>query len=267
MYNQSINLIGWTHSPNAHHHPHPTPTPTPPTPKQNQLQNKGFLWNSAQNMLSIYWKIPYLYNAENWRALRSMSSYETPLRTHRKLRQDINCNEIGNELNERCTTWFSFRISVVEHIYQWLFLVYWKCYPLKWSALSRLSKNPKHNIDVIMGTIASQITSLTIVYSTVYSDANQRKHQNSASLAFVLGIHRWPVNSPHKWPVTRKMFPFDDVIMKDVLWAPEDTKWLEVYEIPCFTRFVSTPTLSPLMSPQFVGFNKSSYIISSGELS
>ena len=64
-----------------------------------------------------------------------------------------------------------------------------------------------------MGAIASQITSLTIVYSIVYSDADQRKHQNSASLAFVRGIHRRPVNSPHKWPVTRKMFPFDDVIM------------------------------------------------------
>ena len=64
-----------------------------------------------------------------------------------------------------------------------------------------------------MGTMASQITSLTIVYSTVYSGADQRKHQSSASLAFVRGIHRWPVNSPHKWPVTRKMFPFDDVIM------------------------------------------------------
>ena len=50
--------------------------------------------------------------------------------------------------------------------------------------------------------------------STVYSDADQRKHQSSASLAFVRGIHRGPVNSPHKWPVTRKMFPFDDVIMK-----------------------------------------------------
>ena len=64
-----------------------------------------------------------------------------------------------------------------------------------------------------MSTMASQITSLTIVYSTVYSDADQRKHQSSASLAFVRGIHRWPVNSPHKWPVTRKMFPFGDVIM------------------------------------------------------
>ena len=70
-----------------------------------------------------------------------------------------------------------------------------------------------------MGAIASQITSLTIVYSTVYSDADKKKHQSSASLAFVRGIHRGPVNSPHKWPVTRKMFPFDDVIMLwDVLY-------------------------------------------------
>ena len=47
-----------------------------------------------------------------------------------------------------------------------------------------------HYNDVIMGAIASQITSLTIVYSIVYSDADQRKHQSSASLAFVRGIHR-----------------------------------------------------------------------------
>ena len=64
-----------------------------------------------------------------------------------------------------------------------------------------------------MGEIASQITSFPIVYSTVYSGADQSKHQSWASLAFVWGIHRRPVNSPHKWPVTRKMFPFDDVIM------------------------------------------------------
>ena len=70
-----------------------------------------------------------------------------------------------------------------------------------------------HYNDVIMGAIASQITSLTIVYSTVYSGADQRKHQSSSSIAFVWGIHRWPVQSPHKWPVTRKIFPFDDVIM------------------------------------------------------
>ena len=74
-----------------------------------------------------------------------------------------------------------------------------------------------HYDDVRMGAIVSLITSLTIVYSTVYSDADQRKHQSSASLAFVWGIHRGPVNSPHKWPVTRKMFPFDDVIMISTL--------------------------------------------------
>ena len=72
----------------------------------------------------------------------------------------------------------------------------------------------RHYCDVRMGANASQITSLTIVYSTVYSGADQRQHQSSASLAFVRGIHRRPVNSPHKWPVTQKMFPFDDVIMK-----------------------------------------------------
>ena len=59
----------------------------------------------------------------------------------------------------------------------------------------------RHYDDVIMGAVASQITSLTIVYSAVDSDADQRKH------------HRGPVNSPDKWPVTRKMSPFDDVIM------------------------------------------------------
>ena len=64
-----------------------------------------------------------------------------------------------------------------------------------------------------MRAMASQITSLTIVCSIVYLGADQRKHQSSASLAFVRGIHRWPVNSPNKGPVTRKMFPFDDVIM------------------------------------------------------
>ena len=156
-----------------------------------------------------------------------------------------------------------------------------------------------HYNDVIMTTMASQITSLTVVYSNVYSDADQRKHQSSAlltfvggihrdrwiprtkgqlrgqcfhsmtsswegpatcdvtimhnfitvtsqwavwrlkspasricaqpfvqanikenikaprhwSLAFVRGIHQWPMNSLHKRPVTRKMFKFDDVIM------------------------------------------------------
>ena len=70
-----------------------------------------------------------------------------------------------------------------------------------------------HYSDNITGAMVSQIMSLTIAYSTVYSGADQRKHQSSAPLAFVWGIHRWTVNSPHKRPVTRRMFPYDDVIM------------------------------------------------------
>ena len=80
-------------------------------------------------------------------------------------------------------------------------------------AMTLICRYCNHYGDVIKGALASQITSLAVVYSTVYSDADQRRHQSSASLAFVWGIHRGPVNSSHKWPVTRKMFPFDDVIM------------------------------------------------------
>ena len=70
-----------------------------------------------------------------------------------------------------------------------------------------------HCYDVIMSAMASQITSPAIIYSSVYSGADQRKHQSSVSLGFVRGIRRWPVNSPHKGPVTRNFFPFDEAIM------------------------------------------------------
>ena len=72
-----------------------------------------------------------------------------------------------------------------------------------------------HYNDVMMGAMASQITNFTIVYSTVYSRHRWKKYQSSASLASVRGIHLWPVKSPQKWPVTRKMYPFDDVIMSE----------------------------------------------------
>ena len=82
-----------------------------------------------------------------------------------------------------------------------------------------VTPNPNsHYCDVTMGPVASQITSLMIVYSSVYSGSDKRKHQSSASLAFVRGIHRGPVNYPHKWLVTRKMFPFDDTIMRRAAW-------------------------------------------------
>ena len=69
-----------------------------------------------------------------------------------------------------------------------------------------------HYNNIIMSTMVSQIPSLAIVYSTVYSCGDQRKHKRSASLAFGRGIHRWPVNSQHKGPVTRRVFQFDDVM-------------------------------------------------------
>ena len=71
---------------------------------------------------------------------------------------------------------------------------------------------------VILGAIASQITSLKIVYWTIYSDAGQRKHQSSASLAFVRGIHRRPVNSPHKGPVARKFSNGVSISTKFTIW-------------------------------------------------
>ena len=66
--------------------------------------------------------------------------------------------------------------------------------------------------DVIMSAMASQITGVSTVYSTVCSGADR----SFASPAFVRGIHQWPVNSPHKGPVTQSMFPFDDIIMINV---------------------------------------------------
>ena len=104
----------------------------------------------------------------------------------------------------------------------------------------------KHYNDVIMRAIVSQITSLTIVYSTINSGADQRKPQSAASLAFVQGIHRWLGNSMHQRPVTRKMFPFDDVIMmpKDLVdgkstqviaWYCQATSH---YLNQCWTRFM-----------------------------
>ena len=63
-----------------------------------------------------------------------------------------------------------------------------------------------------MSAIASQITSITIVYWTVDSDADQRKHKSSASLGFWAGNSPGTGEFPHKWPVTRKIFPFDDIM-------------------------------------------------------
>ena len=127
-----------------------------------------------------------------------------------------NCHHFPDDIfksiltNEKFVILFKLQWSLFLRIQLTIVLHWFGAKPLSELMLNQFTA---HYDDVIMGTIASQITSLTNVYSTVYSGADQSKHQSSASLAFVWGIHRGPVNSPHKWPVTRKMFPFDDVIM------------------------------------------------------
>ena len=87
--------------------------------------------------------------------------------------------------------------------------------------------------------MASQITSLKIVYSNVYSGANQRKHQSCESLAFVRGIHRWPVNSPPKGPVAREMFPFDDVILLCTIPNSRDFLHFAPKKLPAFQTLIA----------------------------
>ena len=145
--------------------------------------------------------------------------------------------ELSNK-NERWPCWYTY--------IEWIIGFGAKSrYPRQGKAIASHSILPKSSIchynDVIMGAIASQITSLTIVYSKVYSDADQRKHESSASLAFVQGIHRrGPVNSPHKWPVTRKMFPFDDVIMWRYIVFRYWLFWAKSKPFWCITLFTCT---------------------------
>ena len=97
-----------------------------------------------------------------------------------------------------------------------------------------------------MGTMASLITSLMTVYSNVHSGADQRKHQSSASLAFVWGIHRWPVSSPQKGPVRGKCFH----LMTSLCWnasleCPHDSYTMrscKLAKCTIKTRSLFTPT-------------------------
>ena len=78
---------------------------------------------------------------------------------------------------------------------------------------SHMANTGRYYSDVIMSTMSSKVTGVSVVYSTVCSVLNQIIYQSSASLTFERGIHRWPMISPHKRPVTRKMVSIDDVIM------------------------------------------------------
>ena len=107
-----------------------------------------------------------------------------------------------------------------------------------------------------MSEMASLITGVSIVYSTVCSGGDQRKHQSSASLASVWGIHRWPVNCPHKGPVTRKMFPFDDVIMRHTV----RSQGISCRLLAC--RLTWLVTINHWQSRQRIKLHKHSYVSS-----
>ena len=140
-----------------------------------------------------------------------------------------------------------------DKLFTWLYtildwIIRWKLYYSH--HLPAGSANVFHYSDVVMGAMASQITSLTIVESTVYSGADQRKHQSSTSLAFVRGIHRWPVNSPHKGPVTRKMFPLMTSSCT-IYWPPGDvgTRGLSWWSVKCVSINGLPSVIKPLREP------------------
>ena len=153
------------------------------------------IWNNTTGVSEIDWSKTGLETAFGWRHNGSATSQLSDL-----IKWTIHPKYLVEIFEHVCVclcVFVSVFVSVCE----------------KDSITPKCRRSTPHYGDVIMNTIASQITSLAIVFSTVYLDIDQRKHQSSASLAFVWGIHRGPVNSPHKWSVTRKMFPFDDVIM------------------------------------------------------
>ena len=138
--------------------------------------------------------------------------------------------------SDNCKIKFCFRkcshssqshwIKITDNNIQWKIYKNWNVYSKKhtwilfyfrsginWLNTFRHEQKHFYYGDVIMSAMASLITGVSIVCSDVCSGADQRRHQSSASLAFVRGIHRWPVDSPHKGPVMRKMFSFDDEIM------------------------------------------------------
>ena len=123
-----------------------------------------------------------------------------------------------------CNRFFKWALKFIHMIF---------CNKTRVMLFSQVAIPWRHN-----DAMASQITSLTIIYLTAYSDADQIKHQRSASLAFVKGIHRWPVNSPHKWPVTRKMFPLMTSSLAWCVWCHRALR-LQLNESPqtsCWSR-------------------------------
>ena len=122
-------------------------------------------------------------------------------------------------------------------LHGWILVSLWfsffstELFPVMQSIISYIVNGRElHYCDVIMNAIASQITSVSIF-------------QSSTSLAFLRGIHRGPVNSLHKRPVTRKMFPFDDIIM-NIIYQSDDKMlmynlYIYIYWLAVFCGFPS----------------------------
>ena len=124
----------------------------------------------------------------------------------------------------------------------------------------------KHYSDVIIGAMASQITSVSIVYSTVSSGADRRKHQSYASLTLAREIDRGTVNSPHKWPLTRKMFPFDDVVIDN--WSDSLMYvWCNFSYKPYLQQWFNSTAIDVLNFLTFEGYFGSQNITSTTSLS
>ena len=107
-----------------------------------------------------------------------------------------------------------------------------------------------HYSDIIMSTMASQITAISIVSSDVFSGADQRKHQCSLSLVFVMGIQHKQVDSPHNGPVMQKMFPFYDITMAMGLhyhvhtWVLSHLPWNNYYLILSYLIVITRGVLT-----------------------
>ena len=137
---------------------------------------------------SMTWKAMMTWSNENISALLALCEGNSP----------VTCgfHSQRHSLWRHCTgidvcPWRIFNVSLVS--------VYAGTRDIFWNLII-------HNNDVIMTTMASQITTLTLVYSTVYSDADRRKHPSSASLAFVWGIHRSRWIPRTKGQLRRKCF-------------------------------------------------------------
>ena len=146
---------------------------------------------------------PSAFHTNIW----DVSFYTWPDFNEDKLKRhtgSISCNDLLAKLRRQDITWTNEDRVQINRWRSWLATHTWTSI---------------HYSDVMMSAMAFQITGVSIVCSTVCSGADKRKHESSGSLSFVRGIHRWPVNSPHKGPVTRIFFPFADVIMTADFWS------------------------------------------------